>query len=94
MLNCSMDVLTKLAASFYLLKRAEEACIDNGQPTQVKQWDSIKGIPSSDGNQNYTDPLRPNPDDMPIDLGINNKQMVTGTGGGALIYGRYRNGDR
>lgn len=89
-----MDVLTKLAASLYLLKRAEEACIDNGQPTSVKKWDSVKGIPGSASNQNYTDPLIPNREDMPVDIGINNKQMVTGTGGGALIYGRYRNGDR
>lgn len=94
MLRYAMDVLTKLAASFYLLKRAEETCIDNGQPSHVKQWDAIKGIPNSAGNQNYTDPWIPNREDMPVDIGINNKQMVTGTGGGALIYGRYRNGDR
>ncbi len=89
-----MDVLTKLAASLYLLKRADQSSIDKGQPANVKKWDAIKGIPGSSGNQNYTDPLRPNPEDMPTDLGINNKQLVTGTGGGALIYGRYRNGDR
>jgi hypothetical protein len=94
MLKYTMDVLTKLAASFYLLKRADQTCIEKGQSTQVKKWDAIKGIPGSSGNQNYTDPWRPNPEDMPVDIGINNKQMVTGTGGGALIYGRYRNGDR
>ena len=89
-----MDFCTKLAASFYLLKRAGETCIDNGQPASVKNWDVIKGMPSGAGNQNYTDPVIPNTDDMPVDIGINNKQMVTGTGTGALIYGRYRNGDR
>lgn len=94
MLEYTMDFSVKLAASLYLIKRAEQACIDNGQPAAVKQWDNIKGIPNTSGNQNYTDPVRPNPEDMPIDIGINNKQMVTGTGGGALIYGRYRNGDR
>jgi hypothetical protein len=89
-----MDFSVKLAASLYLIKRAEEAHIDNGQPASVKKWDSVKGIPGGSANQNYTDPVRPNPNDMPIDIGINNKQLVTGTGGGALIYGRYRNGDR
>lgn len=89
-----MDVLTKLAASLYLLKRAEEMRVDNGKPTHVQSWDAIKGIPGLTNNQNYTDPLIPNPTDMPTDLGINNKQLVTGTGTGALIHGKYRNGDR
>lgn len=89
-----MDFSVKLAASFFLIKRAENVVIDNGKPTNVKSWDSIKGIPGGAVNQNFTDISKPNPEDMPTDIGINNKQMVTGTGGGALIYGRYRNGDR
>jgi hypothetical protein len=89
-----MDGSTKLALSLFLIKRSNEMCIDNGQAAHVAQWDSIKGVPGMVSNINYTDPWVPNREDMPVDIGINNKQMVTGTGGGALIYGRYKNGDR
>lgn len=65
--------------------------IQKGKPTQVKKWDTVKGIPGDSVNQDYTNRLIPSPFDQPIDLGYNNKQIVSGTGYGALILGKYRN---
>jgi len=87
-----MDALSKLCAACILLKRAEEEVIkDKPKKVQVKNWDTIKGIPSSDVNADVTDTLIPSAFDQPIDLGYNNKQTVSGSGYGALILGKYRN---
>lgn len=86
-----MDASVKLALSLYLVKRADQLNVQKGQPAQVKKWDKIKGIPTGDVNQDYTNRLIPSPFDQPIDLGYNNKQIVSGTGYGALILGKYRN---
>lgn len=86
-----MDALTKLYVSLYLIKKSNETCIDDGQPAKVKNWDTIKGIPEGNTNQDYTNILIPNREGQPIDIGYNNKQNISGTGYGALILGKYRN---
>ena len=93
-----MDASVKLALSLYLIKRSEHMPvhethkkIQEGKPAQVQNWDKVKGIPGSDNNRDYTNRLIPSPFDQPIDLGYNNKQIVSGTGYGALILGKYRN---
>lgn len=86
-----MDSLTKLAISYRLIKLANEICVDNGTKAKVNKWDTVKGVPGGNPNQDYTNILIPNREGQPIDLGYNNKQTISGTGYGALIHGKYRN---
>jgi hypothetical protein len=89
-----MDSVSLLTVSLYLHKLANEMRIDDGKAIAVDKWDPIKGIPPVTTNQDVTDPVNPNKENMPIDIGVNNKQIISGTGHGPLINGRYRNGDR
>lgn len=86
-----MTFFDKFAASLYLCKVANEMHVDNGKATKVNSWDVIKGIPGPVANGDHTDILNPNKEGEPIDIGTNNKQLVSGTGHGALILGKYRN---
>lgn len=86
-----MDAFSKLAAACLLIKYANVICSDNPQKAEVKNWDTIKGIPGGNPNADYSNILIPNREGMPIDIGYNNKQTISGTGYGALIHGKYRN---
>lgn len=82
-----MDALTKYALSIYLCKTAEEH-IQQGQPTSVKKWDTVKGMPTPVSNADLTD--NENPTNLPTDIGINNKQLISGTGSGCVLNGKHR----
>lgn len=82
-----MDALTKYALSIYLCKTAEEH-IQQGKPVSIKKWDSIKGVPSTVSNTTVTD--SENPTSLPTDIGLNNKQLISGTGSGCVLNGKYR----
>ena len=87
-----MRAATCLALSIYLCKKADEVTTDKPKSVDVKTWDVIKGAPAIVNNTNFSDIENPNSENMPTDLYVNNKQLITGTGSGARLYGRYRNG--
>ena len=82
-----MDALTKYALSIYLCKTAEEH-IQQGKSISVKKWDAIKGVPSVVDNITKTD--TENPTNLPTDIGLNNKQLISGTGSGCVLHGKFR----
>lgn len=84
-----MDALSKLTVSLYICKRAEEN-IQHGQPAAVKKWDNILGVPQACPNMNVTDPEQPH-EGLAKDVYSNNKQLISGTGAGSLISGKYSN---